>query len=200
MDKIRLLLALGALTVIAGCATQPTSRPGPAGHAPPKPAQQMPAPGRTGPGESAPPTRQPNAGGNQANGALRQPSQNVPPRSASQVSSPAVMSLLSRADTLAKAGHMDAAAATLERALNLDPRNPFIYQRLAAVRLAQSQPGQAEQMAMKSNSVSNDNPFVKASNWKLIAEARRQSGNDRGAQRASAQAVNFRQATSQYGQ
>ncbi len=71
----------------------------------------------------------------------------MPPRTAAEASSPAVISLLGSADTLANGGHMDAAAATLERALDLEPRNPFIYQRLAAVRLAQGQTDQAEQMA-----------------------------------------------------
>lgn len=126
--------------------------------------------------------------------------QKMPPKKASDVSSPAVMSLLGSADTLANSGHMEAAASTLERALGLEPRNPFIYQRLAAVRLAEGQNGQAIQMAKKSNSVSSNNPFVEARNWQLIAEARRQAGNTRGAQKASAQAVNFRQASSQYEQ
>lgn len=110
------------------------------------------------------------------------------------------MSLLGNANTLAQAGHMDAAAATLDRALDLEPRNPFIYQRLAAVRLAEGDNGQAEQLAMKSNSVSDNNPFVEASNWRLIAAARRAAGNTQGASRAQAQAVNFRQATRQYSQ
>ncbi|WP_423823966.1 tetratricopeptide repeat protein [Salinisphaera sp. SPP-AMP-43] len=126
--------------------------------------------------------------------------QKAPPRSAHEISSPAVMSLLGSADTLAQGGHMDAAASTLERALDLDPRNPFIYQRLAAVRLAQGQNGQAEQMAMKSNSVSNNNPFVEASNWQLIAEARHSAGNTQGASKAKAQAVNYRQSAAQYDQ
>lgn len=110
------------------------------------------------------------------------------------------MSLLGSADTLAKAGHMDASAATLERALDIEPRNPFVYQRLAAVRLAQGQVGQAEQMAMKSNSLAGDNPYVKAANWRLIAEARSTDGDNQGASQASQRAVSFKQATSQYSQ
>ncbi|HET7312860.1 tetratricopeptide repeat protein [Salinisphaera sp.] len=141
----------------------------------------------------------PTTGGYQNPGVPQQPKK-TPPRSASEVSSPAVMSLLGSAETLANAGHMNAAAATLERALDLDPRNPFIYQRLATVRLAQDQPGQAEQMAMKSNGVSNNNPFVEANNWRLIAEARSQAGDKQGAQDASARAVNFRRAASRYDQ
>ncbi|MGB7755950.1 MAG: tetratricopeptide repeat protein [Salinisphaera sp.] len=197
MDKTRSFLALGALIFVAGCATQPGGMSGPRG-GPQSQAQppQNPSSGQSG---QSTPTQPPANGGSQATSAPQKPKK-TPPRNAAQISSPAVMSLLGSADTLAKAGHMDAAASTLERALDLDPRNPFIYQRLAAVRLAQGQNGQAEQMAMKSNSVSNNNPFVESSNWQLIAEARKQAGNSTGAQKASAQAVNFRQATSQYEQ
>jgi predicted Zn-dependent protease len=123
---------------------------------------------------------------------------NPPPRTAAQVSSPAVMSLLNVADTQAKAGHREQAAAALDRALDLAPRNPFIYQRLAAVRLTQGQAGQAEQLARKSNSVAGDNPFVKASNWRLIAEARHNDGDAKGARAASARAMRYRSASRPY--
>ncbi|AWN17418.1 M48 family metallopeptidase [Salinisphaera sp. LB1] len=195
MNKIKSILALGALILMAGCATQPGGMSGPSGNASSQPSQKPPS----GPsGQQAPPANSGNPSGN----APQPPQQKTPPppQNASQISSPAVMSLLGRADTLANAGHMDAAASTLERALDLAPRNPFIYQRLAAVRLAQGENGQAEQLAMKSNSVSNNNPFVEAGNWQLIAEARKQAGNSNGAQKAHAQAVNFRQAASQYQQ
>lgn len=192
MNKTRSLLALGALIVVAGCATQPGGMPGSAGK---QPSQKSP---EKQPQKTAPPST--HKGKTHETGGAptsQQHAKKKPPHKASEVSSPAVMSLLGSADTLAKAGRMDAAASTLERALNLDPRNPFIYQRLAAVRLAQGQNGQAEQMAKKSNSVSDHNPFVESSNWKLIAEARKQSGNKRGAKKASAQAVNYSRTTSQ---
>lgn len=200
MQKTKSLIALGALILVAGCATQPGGMSRPSGHNPPPQPSQTPMPSQSGqPGRT---TQQPssNNGSQATNTPSQQQPKKVPPKSASEVSSPAVMSLLGRADTLANAGHMDAAASTLERALDLDPRNPFIYQRLAAVRLAEGQNGQAEQMAMKSNSLSNNNPFVESGNWQLIAEARKQAGNKMGAQKASAQAVNFRQAASQYNQ
>ncbi|MGN8157304.1 tetratricopeptide repeat protein [Salinisphaera sp. SWV1] len=197
MNKIKSILALGALILVAGCATQSGGMSAPSGNAPSQPSQASPS----GPAGQAPP---PANSGNPSVNAPQQPPQQqqkkTPPQNASQISSPAVMSLLGRADTLANAGHMDAAASTLERALDLAPRNPFIYQRMAAVRLAQGENGQAEQLAMKSNSVSNNNPFVEAGNWQLIAEARKQAGNSNGAQKARAQAVNFRQAASQYPQ
>ncbi|KEZ78905.1 tetratricopeptide repeat protein [Salinisphaera hydrothermalis] len=199
MQHTKLLIALGALILVAGCATQPGGMSRPGGNNPPPQPSPSPTPSQTGQPGPTTPQSSGNGGGQTATTAPQQPKK-APPRSASEISSPAVMSLLGRADTLANAGHMDAAASTLERALDLDPRNPFIYQRLAAVRLAEGQNGQAEQMAMKSNSVSDNNPFVESGNWQLIAEARKQAGDKMGAQKASAQAVNFRQAASQYNQ
>lgn len=199
MKKQTLLLASAvAVSLLAGCATQNVKRPAPGS----EPAQKE--PGQTN-APSSTPEQQPDTGQNrQSAGADETASSSqpvkVPPKTAGEISSPAVMSLLGSADTLAKAGHMDAAASTLERALDIESRNPFVYQRLAAVRLAQEQAGQAEQMAMKSNSLAGDNPFVKASNWRLIAAARRTDGDSHGAGQASQKAVGFKEATSQYHQ
>lgn len=106
------------------------------------------------------------------------------PRRPADVSSPAVMALLGTADQQLRNGQLQRAAAVLQRALSIDPRNPFIYQRLAAVRLAQQQFGQVEALAYKSNSLAVNNPFIQADNWNLIAEARRASGNLSGQRRA----------------
>lgn len=197
------LVAIAAASALAGCASQNTNRPMPGsdqgdmGHVyGPQPGPSAPSQGPANDQQNMP-AGQP-AGPNQPGSA--QPQVKTPPKQASQVSSPAVMSLLSSADALANAGHMDASASTLERALDIEPRNPFIYQRLAAVRLAQGQGAQAEQIAMKSNSVAGDNPLVESGNWRLIAEARSTSGDDRGASQASSRAVNLRDAASQYGQ
>lgn len=172
------LLPLLALLVLAGCATQRTDFPPPES---PQPSQP--------PASEREPSRRDRP--------ARAPRETMPPRSAQEASSPAVLSLLGRADTLARNGNMDMAAATLERALDLEPRNPFIYQRLASVKLAQGQTGQAEAMARKSNSVAGDNPFVRADNWQLIAEARRASGDRSGANEAVARARDYRSASQQ---
>lgn len=180
MIMIKRIATLMALLTLVGCANlQRTTFPppeGPAEPTPPRPEQPTPEP--------QPPTQQP---------APRE----MPPRSAQEASSPAVLSLMGRAETLARGGHMDMAAATLERALDLEPRNPFVYQRLASVRLAQGQTGQAEAMARKSNSVAGDNPFVRADNWRLIAEARRTAGDSGGADEATQRADDYRSASNQ---
>src|SRR6266481_2864558 len=64
----------------------------------------------------------------------------------------AIASLLdgARADTAA--GRLANAAATLERALRIEPRNPRLWQELARVRLKQGDYAQVESTAARSNS------------------------------------------------
>lgn len=114
------------------------------------------------------------------------------PRTTEEASGPAVLALLAQADDQAGAGELDRAAAMVERALDVEPRNPFVYHRLAALRLAQDQPGQAEALARKSNSLAGDNPHLQARNWALIAEARYMRGDRLGADTASARADYYR--------
>src|SRR5699024_12705678 len=108
------------------------------------------------------------------------------------VSSPAVMTLLQASDKQVRSGNLSRAGAMLQRALGIEPRNPFIYQRLAAVRLAQQQYGQVEALASKSNSLANNNPFIQADNWALIAKARAESGDTAGQRQARARAKQLR--------
>jgi predicted Zn-dependent protease len=94
---------------------------------------------------------------------------------------PAVVALLGQAETQANGGDLAAAAASLERALRIDPRNPVIWYHLATVRLEQGEPAQAEQLAVKSTSLAGGNRLQQARNWRLIAQARRAQGNPDGA-------------------
>lgn len=111
-----------------------------------------------------------------------------PPRTAAQISGPAVMALMQRAKQHADDDDLDGAAALLERALDVEPRNPFVYQRLASLRLQQGQASQAETMARKSNSLAGDNPYIKAENWHIIAQTRAIRGDPVGASSATGRA------------
>jgi len=84
-----------------------------------------------------------------------------------------------RAD--AAAGRLANAAATLERALRIEPRNPRLWQELARVRLKQGQYAQAESVAARSNSWAGSDNALRADNWRLIAEARTARGDAEGA-------------------
>ncbi len=105
-----------------------------------------------------------------------------------EVSGPAVVALLNSSEKLARSGKPDRAAAAAERALDVEPRNPFVYQRLAALYLDQGQPEQAEAFARKSNSLAGRNPPLRAANWRLIARARWARGDTVGADAALSRA------------
>jgi predicted Zn-dependent protease len=87
-----------------------------------------------------------------------------------------------RAD--AAAGKLSTAAASIERALRIEPRNPRLWQELARVRLQQTQFAQAENMAARSNSFAGSDNALRAENWRLIAQAREARGDADGAQAA----------------
>lgn len=96
----------------------------------------------------------------------------------------AIAGLMESARTDAAAGRLANAAATLERALRIEPRNPRLWQELARVRLKQGQYAQAESVAARSNSWAGSDNALRAENWRLIAEAREARGDAEGARQA----------------
>ena len=86
----------------------------------------------------------------------------------------------------------EAVAAALERALRIEPRNAGIWHDLAQIRLHQGQYQQAESLASKSNNLASGNRALQARNWKLMAVARKASGNTAGAEEAEARAAQLR--------
>ncbi len=101
----------------------------------------------------------------------------------------AVVALVAQAHTDLDAGRRDNAAAAVERALRIEPRNPLLWQELAKVRLAEGRHAQAEQLAAKSSSLAAGDRRLKAANLRLIAAARAGRGDNDGAQAALAQAA-----------
>jgi len=100
----------------------------------------------------------------------------------------AVVALLDRADNFRQAGDISNEAATIERALRIDPRNARLWHRLAAARLDQDQPQQAEQLALKSNALSAGDTRLQADNWQLVAKARWSRNDSNGARAAEIRA------------
>jgi predicted Zn-dependent protease len=96
----------------------------------------------------------------------------------------AVVALLDRAELDSKAGKREAAGALLERALRIEPRNPWLWLQLAQVRLAQGQYAQAITLARKSNSFGGRQPRLQAENWQVIGQARVAQGDTAGAELA----------------
>jgi predicted Zn-dependent protease len=98
--------------------------------------------------------------------------------------SPAVIAMLDEADAQLRAGRDAAALSSLERALTLEPKNAYLWHRLAALRLQQRDWQQAYVLANKSNSLVRDNPALKIRNWEIIRTAKQRQGDIRGAEEA----------------
>lgn len=96
----------------------------------------------------------------------------------------AVVALLRKSESQSSAGQLDAASASLERALRIEPRNPVLWQKLARVRLEQKDYPQAENLAAKSNSLAGKDRRLRADNWRIIGEARSKRGDRVGAKAA----------------
>jgi cytochrome c-type biogenesis protein CcmH/NrfG len=91
---------------------------------------------------------------------------------------------MQNARTEAAAGRFVNSAATIERALRIEPRNPRLWQELARVRIKQGEYAQAESVAARSNSWAGSDNTLRAENWRLIAESREARGDAAGAQKA----------------
>ncbi len=91
---------------------------------------------------------------------------------------PAVIALLEDTELRLSQDDPEAAAGSLERALRLEPKNPWLWYRLAALKLRQGKPRLAIALAQKSNSLSARRPELRRANAELIERARKhQQGN-----------------------
>ena len=106
---------------------------------------------------------------------------------------PAVIALLDRAQYDTKAGHREAAGASLERALRIEPRNAWLWNELAQLRLAQGQYAQAISIARKSISFAGHDRPLLASSWRVIGNAHVAQGNTAEAEQAFKLATEFEQ-------
>ena len=88
----------------------------------------------------------------------------------------AVASLVDSAHADVAAGRLTHAAASLERALRIEPRNPRLWHELGKVRLKQGQYAQAESMAARSNSWAGSDSVLREENQRLIEQAREAAG------------------------
>ena len=97
---------------------------------------------------------------------------------------PAVIALLDRAQLENAGGHRETAGASLERALRIEPRNPWLWHELAQLRLTQGQYAQAITLAQKSTSFAGGERHLQALNWRLIGNARVAQGDSSRAEQA----------------
>ncbi|HSS64178.1 MAG TPA: tetratricopeptide repeat protein [Gammaproteobacteria bacterium] len=119
-------------------------------------------------------------------------SESAPPPAAAggdAAANPAVVALLNDANLAMQNGRDDRAAASLERALSIEPRNAWLWHRLASTRLKQGELDQAAALAAKSNSFASRDRKLQAANWRIIADVHRRLGDFDAAKSAEAQAT-----------
>jgi Tfp pilus assembly protein PilF len=155
---------------------------------------------RSPPAPPAPPTT-PSGGGPQAGTAQPSPQPQAPPASPeTPTPSPspapprqfhlgsATSALVTYAHQQAASGDTAQAAATLERAVRIEPDNPLVWIELGRVRLAENNPTQANAMGRKALALATGDPAAQSSAWHLIADALRSRGDNAGAADADSRA------------
>lgn len=105
--------------------------------------------------------------------------------------SPAIGALVVAANQNTQLGNVDVAAASIDRALKIEPRNPALYYKLALLRLKQAKPQEAEDLAKKSALLADKDKQLKKHSWLLIAHARELRRDYKGARQARAKADSF---------
>ena len=105
--------------------------------------------------------------------------------------SPAVSSLVMAANENSEGGNQDSAVASIERAIRIEPRNATLYYKLAVLRLKQSKPRLAEDLARKAALLAVNDTTLKKHSWLLVANARELQNNVAGAKKAKAEAAKY---------
>ncbi len=106
----------------------------------------------------------------------------------------AVLALLDRSQTDIQSGQRESAGASLERALRIEPRNAWLWQELAQLRLSQGQYAQAISLAKKSISFAGKEKRLLALDWRVIGNARVALGTPAEAEQAFKVAADIEQA------
>ena len=96
----------------------------------------------------------------------------APPPGSSRQENIAVAGLMESARADAAAGKLATAAASLERALRIEPRVARLWHELGQVRLRQRDYAQAESLAARSNTLAGSDADLRAANQRLIDDAR----------------------------
>jgi hypothetical protein len=105
--------------------------------------------------------------------------------------SPAVGSLVMAANENSQGGNLDSAVSSIERAIRIEPRNATLYYKLAVLRLKQSKPRLAEDLARKAALLAVTDTALKKHSWLLVANARELQNNVAGANKAKAEAAKY---------
>jgi Tfp pilus assembly protein PilF len=176
--RLTVVLPLSLGLMLAGCSLQgpPVTHPGPgiATHPPGSPPSS-PTPATPGGPEVPPGTVAPAA---------------PPPPRAFHLSS-ASSALVSQAHRQAGSGDYAQAAATLERALRIEPDNPLVWIELGRVQLGENNPVQADSMGRKALSLATGDPAAQSGAWHLIADSYKARGRNDDASDAERRALSL---------
>lgn len=168
--KMGTIALLGlSVALLAGCASAPPPRPNMVIEQPPLP-----------PSVQAHPLNIPRL----QEQTLPQPGSGTTSSAQSQAtqtaSAPAVLALVSRAEVQTQSGDFGGAEATLERAVQIQPHNARLWLDFAQLRLAQHQPAQAEQFALRAVQYAQSNQEASVA-WQMVAKTREAQGDAKGA-------------------
>jgi predicted Zn-dependent protease len=90
----------------------------------------------------------------------------------------AASALVAQSHQQASGGNYQAAGATLERALRIEPENPLLYIELGQVRIQEGNAPQADGFGHKALALATGDPQAQAQAWRLIADSLRAQGKD----------------------
>ncbi len=80
--------------------------------------------------------------------------------------------LLAQAQLAAQAGELNRAIALVERAVRIEPRNPYLWHRLAQLQLRAGNRTKAAQFARRSEQFGDQDPQLRRANRHIIETAR----------------------------
>jgi predicted Zn-dependent protease len=101
---------------------------------------------------------------------------------------PATSALVAQAHTQAHGGNYAPAAATIERAMRIEPENPLLWIELGQIRMSEGNAAQGDGMGHKALALATGDPQAQASAWRLIAESQRARGRNQEAAEADKRA------------
>jgi Flp pilus assembly protein TadD len=135
----------------------------------PQPYRPTPAPGSPAPSESVPVPQTPGETPSEP-----PPTPQTSPASREPTLGAATRSLVGQAQTQLAAKNFAVAAASIERALRIEPDNALLWTELGKIRQAEGNYVQAENMGRKAVSMSANAPRAQSAAWHLIAESYRE--------------------------
>ncbi len=106
--------------------------------------------------------------------------------------SPPSRALVTQAQEQAQNGDVTAAAATVERALRIEPSNPLLWIELGKLRMREASYGQAESVGRKAVSLATGDARAESAAWSLIADSFRARGRNAEAREADERAAQLR--------